>query len=415
MYANSTRTLPNFKSHLFVSEKLYQNKRAPFIEFYLAAYGLPFIIILGEIEAAFTFWIFYSLRSGIGRTTKILFISLTCFDILASVLFYGLNIFGDLGIGLLFSNSSIIITTFNNILCKSIRGTGFFALHCLNWIYVLINFERLLAIINPNLKKILFSVKFLKVYIYLLIIIGILSSIYTSYLYELRPVMRKIDCSVNTSNLFKWLSFRIFIALDIYIGPTILSSILSLCILILIWKQLLKRRHIGRQLKFPNHIARNSSHRVNCFLFLSFFVLKTTFYKRIRDLHCKYFINYNIGHYGIRRYCTIRKLSVQNTRDLYSSVVCSQVMSALASVLMAWTHAAFYIPTGVFGILFFCGALGTDSIRTRAAPLSRPLPLQHVHIECGEPAGPLRVPLHLPRLQDAGAQDFRMLELPVHQ
>lgn len=28
-------------------------------------------------------------------------------------------------------------------------------------------------------------------------------------------------------------------------------------------------------------------------------------------------------------------------------------MSALAGVLLAWVHAAYYLPTGVFGILFF--------------------------------------------------------------
>lgn len=55
-----------------------------------------------------------------------------------------------------------------------------------------------------------------------------------------------------------------------------------------------------------------------------------------------------------------------------SSVVCSQVMSALASVLMAWTHAAFYIPTGVFGILFFA-ALSAPTQYAHVLPLYRDL------------------------------------------
>lgn len=234
------------------------------IELYLAAYGVPIIILIGELEAIFTFCVFYSLRSGIGKTTKLLFITLTSFDITATILFYGLNIFGDLGIGLLISNSLISLPSVNNVLCKSIRGTGFFALHCLNWIYVLINIERLVAIKNPHLKNSVLSVKMLKIYNFLLIMIGVISGIFTANLYQLRSVFsfRRFDCSVNTSNFFNWLSFRIFIALDIYIGPNILSLIISLCILLLIWKQQLKRRQLGKQHQRSKRKTRNSTIRV---------------------------------------------------------------------------------------------------------------------------------------------------------
>ena len=117
---------------------------------YMAAYGLPISIILQETEAVITFYVFYSLRSGLGQSTKLLFIALTSFDILASILWYGLNIFGDYGIGLLTTNAFKSIPTFNIVVCKSFRGTGFFSLYCLNWIYVVMNIERLLAIVKPH-------------------------------------------------------------------------------------------------------------------------------------------------------------------------------------------------------------------------------------------------------------------------
>lgn len=222
------------------------------IQHYLAAYALPISIVMNCFSTISSFYIFATLRSGIGAATKFLYISLTAIDLTANILYYGLNIFGDFGVSYLTTRNkdSYKITTFNNFTCKTLRGLGYFALHSLNWIYVLINLERIIAVRFPLIRKKLFSLNKTKILIGFLLIFGIFSGLFAQHVYVLNPVKifrPGLHCSVETANLYNWLSFRIFVAVDAYIGPNLLSLILSLYILMRIWKQLVRRSQLTNQ------------------------------------------------------------------------------------------------------------------------------------------------------------------------
>ena len=89
--------------------------------------------------------------------------------------------------------------------------------------------------------------------------------------------------------------------------------------------------------------------------------------------------------YCITCIITIRQYRKISTKFTLASAKCrvvqyeynfSQVMSAVASMLMDLTHAVFYLQLAFFGIL--CSALCTSSIQTHVPSLSATLPVQHL-------------------------------------
>ena len=120
-----------------------------------AAYLMPPIILVSFLENGFTMIILLSLRAGngMGHTTRFLFIALTISDILNLVFHYGLNMFGTYGLKTLTSgwfSLSFNIGPAGNIACRALRTVSFCTLHCLNWIYVIINVQRLMAVRCPH-------------------------------------------------------------------------------------------------------------------------------------------------------------------------------------------------------------------------------------------------------------------------
>ena len=201
-------------------------------------YVLPVVMFASFLENLFSLVILIVLKFGIGRTTKLLFILLTIADIGNLTLFYGLNYLATHSLKVL-TNGRFCLTSVleNYFACKLVRGLAFFAMHNLNWLYVLINAERLVAVCFPHCSKYLFSVRKSKLYVLFVVAIGALFSIYFGSMYTVQPNSAAI-CVTDTQYPFHWLFSRILYEVDALIGPNLLALALALLIFLRICKRL---------------------------------------------------------------------------------------------------------------------------------------------------------------------------------
>ena len=116
-----------------------------------AAYVLPAVLLTSVLENAFTLVSLLTMRQGIGRITHALFIALAVADLFNLFVWYGLIIFADYGLRHLTGGAfSLSAVNKYDAVCKPLRGFGFFANHCSHWLYVLVNAERLFAVLTPH-------------------------------------------------------------------------------------------------------------------------------------------------------------------------------------------------------------------------------------------------------------------------
>lgn len=72
-------------------------------------------------------------------------------DLFSLLIFYGLEGFADFGLQYLTQGAFYLrIVNESNAICKTLRGFGYFWLHCSHWLYVLVNADRLLAVVIPH-------------------------------------------------------------------------------------------------------------------------------------------------------------------------------------------------------------------------------------------------------------------------
>ena len=113
-----------------------------------AAYVLPFVLVACVLQNAFTLAALFSIRHGIGSTTRAIFIALAVANMLNLLAWYTIAVFGNHGLRYLthsqFYFRALIVA------CKTMRAIGFFASHCSHWLYVLLNSERLFAMLVPH-------------------------------------------------------------------------------------------------------------------------------------------------------------------------------------------------------------------------------------------------------------------------
>ena len=205
---------------------------------------LPAVILASFLENLFSLIILLNVKSGIGRTTKFLFIQLTLADIANLTCFYGLNYLAIDSLKIITDGRFYLkLVLENNIACKLARGMSFFTMHTLNWLYVLINVERFFAVCFPHGARHLFNKQKSAAYVLFIVTIGALFSFYFGFHYTVQTNKAAI-CVTNILNHNHWLVSRLLYVGDALLGPNLIALALALINLVLIRKQL-----IGTQLK----------------------------------------------------------------------------------------------------------------------------------------------------------------------
>ena len=112
---------------------------------------LPAVLVVSTMENLFTLATLLIMRHSIERTTRALFIAIAVIDLFNLFLWYGVSMFGDHGLRSLTSGAFYLrFLTEIDAVCKSVRALNYLGLFCSNWLYVLVNIDRVVAVIEPH-------------------------------------------------------------------------------------------------------------------------------------------------------------------------------------------------------------------------------------------------------------------------
>ena len=188
--------------------------------------------------------------------------------------------------------------------CRLIRGQFFYFPHILNWTLFLLNLERLCVVTFPFHARKWFTVRFNRFYIVFLILSGVLISVFAGAAYNRMPsqMLGTTECLSDVSSALLWISFRVIISIDMYIGPNVLSLVIALVLIIKIHYELSNRASLVHSHKSASTPATSSS---------------------------------------------------LASDKIAGKVSLSQISGALTAVTMAVVHAVFYLPDAIFGIYFY--------------------------------------------------------------
>ena len=156
--------------------------------FAFAAYVLPAVLIASALENAFTLAALLSMRQGIGRTTRTLFMVLGIADLLNLLAWYSMAVFGEHGLRYL-THGEFYFRAINerDVACKTVRSIGFLTTHCSHWLYVLVNAERLLAVLLPHRSTRFRKPSCLFLPIGMVLIGGLLCAGFSAIMYNVKP------------------------------------------------------------------------------------------------------------------------------------------------------------------------------------------------------------------------------------
>ena len=222
-----------------INESTLPNQRNN-IHHLFAAYMMPPIIVIGFLENCFTLAILLGLRvgNGMGHTTRFLFVALTISDMLNLVVHYGLNLFGGYGLRTLTNGSlslNFSIGPAGNIACRAVRTASFFTLHCQNWMYVLINVQRLIAISCPHSARRFLNTRNAGLILFLMSAFGAACGVLFGASFYVRPHFgeggsQQSDtlCVTDTSRRALAVVARLLFDIDVLSGTNLLSLLLAL-------------------------------------------------------------------------------------------------------------------------------------------------------------------------------------------
>lgn len=150
-------------------------------------YVLPVLLLVSTLQNLFTLAALCGTRQGIGRTTRALFMALAITELYNLLMWYGLQGIADYGLHYLtHGNFYFRAISQNNIVCKTLRALGYFGVYCSHWLYVLVNIDRLLAVLTPQRTNFYRSHRCLLMLIVLLLIGGLLNGIFIALLYHVK-------------------------------------------------------------------------------------------------------------------------------------------------------------------------------------------------------------------------------------
>ena len=121
------------------------------IHFVFLGYIVPVVLVVSALQNGFTLVALFRMNKGMWYTTRALFMALAVADLFYLLIWYGVEGFADFGLHYI-TNGELYLHIVNesDAVCKPLRGFGFFWLHCSHWLYVLVNADRLLAVLTPH-------------------------------------------------------------------------------------------------------------------------------------------------------------------------------------------------------------------------------------------------------------------------
>ena len=164
-------------------EAVTPSKLWPTFHFPLLDYVVPVVVVASTLQNLFTIVTLFGMHRGIGRTTRALFMALAITDLLNLLIWYGTAAFANYGLRLLTSGTFYIRDLFQyEVFCKSLPALGYFGLFCSHWLYVLVNGDRLIAVLRPHRSQRVRIRKRLQLPICLLVFLGLLTAGLTALL-----------------------------------------------------------------------------------------------------------------------------------------------------------------------------------------------------------------------------------------
>ena len=241
---------------------------------FFAAYLMPPILLVGFLENGFTMVILLSLRAGngMGHTTRFLFIALTISDLLNLVFHYGLNMFGTYGLKTLTSGSfslSFNIGPTGNIACRALRTVSFCTLHCLNWIYVLINVQRIMAVRCPHRARRYLSICNARLILLFVSAFGVACGLMFGASFHVQQDLKaglgsENLCVTDTGRRAVAIVARLLFDIDVLTGTNVLSLILAVLIFLRIRKQIHWRRFRRGEQRRRQRVVRSLDCQFTC-------------------------------------------------------------------------------------------------------------------------------------------------------
>lgn len=173
------------------------------IYYAFVGYVLPILLLVSVLQNAFTLAALVKMHHGIGRKTRSLFMALAVVDLFNLFLWYGVQGIADHGLYYLTSgNFYLRAVSEEDVFCKSVRGLSYFGLYCSNWLYVLVNVDRLLAVVTLHRAYRSRAGRCLQFLISSILIGGLVTGGYVAFIYRIRITHTTIRgvCTYFNSN-----------------------------------------------------------------------------------------------------------------------------------------------------------------------------------------------------------------------
>ena len=164
-------------------EAVTPSKLLPTFHFPLLDYVVPVVVVASTLQNLFTIVTLFGMHRGIGRTTRALFMALAITDLFNMLIWYGPAAFANYGLRFLTSGTFYIPDLSHyEVFCKLLPALGYFGLFCSHWLYVLVNADRLIAVLRPHRSQRIRIRQRLQLPIGLLIFVGFLTAGLTALL-----------------------------------------------------------------------------------------------------------------------------------------------------------------------------------------------------------------------------------------
>ena len=259
MNATSTNSAANELNWFAAQEVAWGN-----FHYISISYVLPVICVFAFAENLAILAMFARLRTGIGRSARVYYTLLAVFNFFNVLTLHFINTWTTMGLQYA-TQYRFYFSAANYVLwvCKIVRSESVTFSVLVNWTYVLLNVERVVAIAFPLRAKATFTVRRNLMYVGVVAACGVIMWGYYVYLMQVGPTpifMGPVICLADSSSLAKAIIYQLINSGAMYVLPPGLNLILGLVLLLLIHRQGRKRAHLvsgatGRSAETPSSAA----------------------------------------------------------------------------------------------------------------------------------------------------------------
>lgn len=266
------------------------------------SYVLLMICVLAIIENLAIVVVISIIPSGVAKTARLYYLTLSYCEI-GNMFYYLLNVWSETGLKYLTQGNTFLpVVETNPVACKALRGFTVFFPHVINWTYLLLNVERLVAIAYPLRARSRFNVHQNVFYIAILVVVGLLIYAFNAYVMTISYTPMLLGgpntCFADTSSVWKAVVHQAVNNIDVYIVPPALSACLAVALVVLIRRQLVARDKL-------------------------------------------------LDHTGSKSDTGSASVTVSGGASQ------SAIAGGVVAVTMSVVHAAIHLPAGLFGLLYF--------------------------------------------------------------